>query len=43
MVKRLMPEIYNDLMMTEETQNIRKEVREFVNKEVMPVAHELGS
>lgn len=43
MVKRLMPEIYYDLLMPEETQKIRLEVREFVNEEVLPVAHELGA
>jgi hypothetical protein len=42
MPERLMPKIYHDMIMSEETQQIRMEVREFVNKEVMPRAHEMG-
>jgi hypothetical protein len=38
-----MPKIYHDMIMSEETQEIRMEVREFVNKEVIPLAHEIGS
>ncbi|MEY8764783.1 MULTISPECIES: hypothetical protein [Clostridium] len=42
MTSRLMPKIYHDSIMTDETQQIRMEVRDFVNKEVLPVAHEIG-
>ncbi|MBM4765161.1 acyl-CoA dehydrogenase family protein [Bacillus sp. B15-48] len=43
MPERLMSKIYHDMIMPEETQKIRMEVREFVNKEVIPIAHELGA
>ena len=37
-----MPKIYPEVTMSGETQQIRIVVRDFVNKEVIPVAHEIG-
>lgn len=42
-IKRHQPELYHDLMTPEEALNIRKEVREFADREIAPVAQEIGS
>ena len=43
MARRYMDSVYHDLFMPEETQRIREEVRAFADREVRPLAREIGS
>ena len=39
---RMQDRLYHDLMLPEEAQAIRAEVRQFAEKELAPVAHDIG-